>query len=123
MSTYANDTSQYPSQQWWLLLHAVFPLKVVSILSDITSESDATITSVQERAEQIGYGTFAILFAILFAVLDIGFVIVRVAGLAALSGSPGLAHVTVGYTPIAYLPCETCQAKGTRAHWRCRDEF
>ncbi|KAF8440980.1 hypothetical protein L210DRAFT_948749 [Boletus edulis BED1] len=116
MSTYANDTSQYPSQQWWLLLHAVFPaeLKVVSILSDITSESDATITSVQERAEQIGYGTFAILFAILFAVLDIGFVIVRVAGLAALSGSPGLA---VG------LPCETCQAKGTRAHWRCRDEF
>ena len=35
----------------------------------------------------MGYVTFAILFA----VLDIGFVVVRVTGLAALSGSAGLA--------------------------------
>ena len=45
------------------------------------------MSSVQERAEYIGYATFAILFA----VLDIGCVIVRVVGLIALSGSPALA--------------------------------
>ncbi|KAF8427573.1 hypothetical protein L210DRAFT_3138585 [Boletus edulis BED1] len=95
-------------------------LKVVSILSDITSESDATITSVQERAEQIGYGTFAILFAILFAVLDIGFVIVRVAGLAALSGSPGLAVglALISMSPSAILPLLTYPARLVRRRER-----
>ena len=51
----------------------------------VNSSND--LSSVQERVEHIGYATFAILFT----VLDIGFVIVRVAGLVALSGSPVLA--------------------------------
>jgi L-cystine uptake protein TcyP (sodium:dicarboxylate symporter family) len=49
------------------------------------------VSSGQERAAYVGYATFAILFA----VLDIGYVIVRVAGLIALSGSPALATILV----------------------------
>ena len=49
-------------------------------------------------------------FAILFAVLDIGFVIVRITGLVALSGSPALAMglVLVGMSPSSILPMLIC---------------
>ena len=52
-------------------------------------------------------------FAVLFAVLDIGFVIVRIAGLVALSGSPALAAglVLVGMSPSSILPMLVCLAK------------
>ena len=65
--------------------------------------------SVQERAEYIGYATFAILFA----VLDIGCVIVRVAGLIALSGSPALATslVLVSMSASITLPLLTYPAR------------
>ncbi|KAG6372785.1 hypothetical protein JVT61DRAFT_7185 [Boletus reticuloceps] len=71
---------------------------------------------LKERAEQIGYGTFAILFA----VLDIGFVIVRVAGFVALSGSPGLAAglVLVSMSPSAILPMLTYPARLVRRRER-----
>lgn len=57
----------------------------------------------------MGYATFAILFA----VLDIGFVIVRIAGLVALSGTPGLATslVLVSMLPSVILPLLTYPAK------------
>ncbi|KAF8440977.1 hypothetical protein L210DRAFT_2123841 [Boletus edulis BED1] len=66
-------------------------------------------TELKERADQIGYATFAILFA----VLDIGFVIVRVAGFVALSGSPALAVglVFVTMSPFAILPVLTYPAR------------
>ena len=67
------------------------------------------LSSVQERAERIGYAAFAILFA----VLDIGCVIVRVAGLIALSGSPALAAslVLVSMSASITLPLLTYPAR------------
>lgn len=64
---------------------------------------------MQERAEDMGYATFAILFAM----LDIGFVIVRVAGLVALSGSPALAVglVVISMSPSVILPMLTYLAR------------
>ena len=52
-------------------------------------------------------------FAILFAVLDIGFVVVRVTGLVALSGSRGLATtlVIVSMLPPVILPLLARAAK------------
>ncbi|KAG6375952.1 hypothetical protein JVT61DRAFT_2829 [Boletus reticuloceps] len=69
-------------------------------------------TELKERSEQIDYATFAILFAI----LDIGFVIVRVAGFVALSGSPALAVglVFVSMSPFAILPVLTYPARFLR---------
>ncbi|KAH0832324.1 hypothetical protein J3R83DRAFT_13337 [Lanmaoa asiatica] len=60
---------------------------------------------LKERAEHVGYAPFAILFA----VLDIGIVIVRVSGLVALSGSPALATslVLVSMSPSVILPMLT----------------
>ena len=57
----------------------------------------------------MGYPTFAILFA----VLDIGFVIVRVAGLIVLSGSPALSTslVVVSMSPSLILPMLTYPAR------------
>ena len=62
-------------------------------------------------------------FAILFAVLDIGFIIVRVAGLAALSGTPGLATtlVLVSMLPPVILPLLTCMAKLVKRRKRASD--
>ena len=76
---------------------------------DLMSNVAAVTSSIQERAENIGYATFAILFA----VLDIGFVIVRVAGLVALSGSPALATtlVLVSMSPSVILPMLTYLAR------------
>lgn len=70
--------------------------------------SDPILTIVlQERAEHIGYATFALLFA----VLDVGFVIVRVAALVALSGSSALATslVLISMSP-SVLPVLTYPA-------------
>ena len=52
-------------------------------------------------------------FATLFAVLDIGFVLVRVTGLVALSGTPGLATtlVLVSMLSPVILPLLACAAK------------
>lgn len=59
-------------------------------------------SGVQERVESMGYATFSILFS----VLDIGVVIVRIVGLVALSGSPGLAMglILVSLWPSVILP-------------------
>ncbi|KAI9462963.1 hypothetical protein HD554DRAFT_2330317 [Boletus coccyginus] len=64
---------------------------------------------LKERVENIGYATFAILFA----VLDIGFVIVRVAALVALSGSPAIAAslVLVSMSPSIMIPMLTYIAR------------
>ncbi|KAF8551882.1 hypothetical protein OG21DRAFT_1486644 [Imleria badia] len=66
-------------------------------------------TELKERAEYIGYATFAILFA----VLDIGFVIVRVAAFVALSGSSALATslVLISMSPSVILPVFTYLAR------------
>ena len=81
----------------------------VPILSAMIILSLTRQLSVQERAEYIGYATFAILFA----VLDIGCVIVRVAGLIALSGSPALAAslVLVSMSASITLPLLTYPAR------------
>ncbi|KAI9464644.1 hypothetical protein HD554DRAFT_2120575 [Boletus coccyginus] len=64
---------------------------------------------LKERAEHIGYATFAILFA----VLDIGFVVVRVVAFVALSGSPGSAVglALVSMSPSVILPMLTYPAR------------
>ncbi|KAG8214803.1 hypothetical protein J3R82DRAFT_9947 [Butyriboletus roseoflavus] len=71
---------------------------------------------LKERAEHIGYATFAIFFA----VLDIGFVIVRVAGLGALYGSLALATslVLVSMSPSTILPMLTYPARLIRQRKR-----
>ena len=67
----------------------------------------------------MGYATFAILFA----ALDIGFVVVRVTGLVALSGTPGLATtlVLVSFLPSVIPPLLTYSAKLTKRRRRAPD--
>ena len=57
----------------------------------------------------MGYATFSILFA----VLDIGFIIVRVTGLVVLSGSPAVAMslVVISISPSVILPMLTYPAR------------
>ncbi|KAG9315525.1 hypothetical protein JVU11DRAFT_3141 [Chiua virens] len=57
---------------------------------------------LKERAQDMGYATFAILFGM----LDIAFIVLRIAGLVALAGSPGLATglVVVGMSPALVFP-------------------
>ncbi|KAH0832243.1 hypothetical protein J3R83DRAFT_13217 [Lanmaoa asiatica] len=74
---------------------------------------------LKERAEFIGCGTLAFLFA----VLDIGIGIVRVAGFVALSGSPTLATslVLVSMSPSVILPMFTYLARLLRRRKRESD--
>ncbi|KAG8214825.1 hypothetical protein J3R82DRAFT_9974 [Butyriboletus roseoflavus] len=64
---------------------------------------------LKDRAENMGYATFAILFGM----LDLGFIIVRVAGLIILYGSPALATslVLVSMSPSIILPMLTYPAR------------
>ena len=64
----------------------------------------------------MGYATFAILVA----VLDVGFVVVRIIGLVALSGTPGFAAslVLISMSPSVILPLLT--HAGKLAKWRER---
>lgn len=57
----------------------------------------------------MGYATFAILFAI----LDIGFIVVRITGFVALSGSPALAMslVLISMSPSVIFPFLAYPAK------------
>ena len=73
----------------------------------------------QERVESMG----CITFAILFAVPDIGFIIVRVTGLVALSGTPGLATtlVLISMLPPVILPLLACAAKLMKRGRRASD--
>ena len=68
----------------------------------------------------MGYATFAILVA----VLDVGFVVVRIAGLVALSGTPGLAAslVLISMSPSAALSLLTYAGKLARRRERAPDE-
>ena len=97
-------SGEHPHELWSTLGRGVEGTK----LSDMADSSNDP-SSVQERAEHIGYATFAILFA----VLDIGFVIVRVAGLVALSGSPVLAAglVLSSISPSVVFPMFTYPAR------------
>jgi hypothetical protein len=67
--------------------------------------------------EYIGYAAFAILFA----VLDIGCVIVRVAGLIALSGSPALAASLVLVSMSASLISPLLAYPVRLLKWRKRE--
>ena len=73
------------------------------------SYHNSTSNETQERAESMGYATFALLFGF----LDIGFVVVRVAGLIALSGSSGVAAslVLISMSPSVVLPLLTYARK------------
>ena len=79
----------------------------VSILSDVAISSNTAFA--QECAENMGYATFAVLFG----VLDAGFLIVRVAGLVVLSGSPALATILViiSMSPSVIFPVLTYPAR------------
>jgi len=81
----------------------------VYILCDRVIPSLTRLSFAQERAEHIGYATFAILFAM----LDIGFVVVRVVAFVALSGSPGSAVglALVSMSPSVILPMLTYPAR------------
>ena len=67
----------------------------------------------------MGYATFTILFA----ALDIGFVIVRITGLIVLSGTPGLATtlVLISMLPSVILPLLTYAAKLAKRRRRAPD--
>ena len=68
----------------------------------------------------MGYATFAILVA----VLDVGFVVVRIVGLVALSGTPGLATslVLINMSPSVVLLLLTYAGKLAKGRERVPDE-
>ena len=75
----------------------------------MVTHDSLTSDKIQEHVEDMGYATFAILFA----VLDIGFVVIRVTELVALSGTPGLAAglVIISFLPSVILPLLIYTAK------------